>query len=176
MKSELKSRIEALRSLKAAHQVAQDNIDEQINVLESAEAVLERPLPPDPGVPVGIGPVGSAVPAAKSSGGVRKAGKGRAAKPHAAVTALTAEQLKPYRGSKDFVALGLRYAELHSGVVKMAELVPLAVKLGVTKADYKNAWGNIHRRFTTHPRFKKSDKGQFTVTDLVPVDKVVEDE
>ena len=155
--------IARLRRSQAGHDAASAEIAGRIGAAEQFLTVLQTPLPADPDVAGSESDAQSSRPSHRGSASSKGPKARRSNHPHPAVEALTDADLSPYLGCKDFVALGLTYARHNGGVVRMQALVPLAVRLGITKAVYKNAWSNLYTRFMTHPAFVKSGKGEFTV-------------
>ena len=140
-------------------------LDERISATQDLIDLLETPLPvpPDP-VPSVSDPPSQPGRAKRSSSSAR----GPQSSDHHAVRALRADDLRPYQRFKDDLqSLAVRYAELHDGEIDMKGLVPLSVRLGISKAEYyKNAWGGVYRALQRNSRFipvMPPGKGKFRI-------------
>ena len=127
-------------------------IGQRIEIAERFMVTLESPLPtrPDPVPP-------ASDPPSQSAGATRSTSSARGPKAcdHHVVRALRANDLRPYQRFKaDLQSLALRYAELHDGEIDMKGLVPLAIRVGLSKAEYyKNSWGGVYRALQRDSRF-----------------------
>ena len=137
------------------HQDAIVALDVRIQVVDEYIALLENggvQMPP---------PAGSTISAATGSG---TQSSRRKSVDHPAVQALRSADLRPYRGCTTIIDLAVLFARRHNGQVLMAELVPLAVRLGLSQAVlYKNAWGGIFKTLTRQPGFGPCKVGAIQV-------------
>ena len=92
----------------------------------------------------------------------------RKAVDHPAVKALRYGDLRPYRPCLTIKQLAVAYARRHEGVIHMSELVPLAVRLGLSKAVlYKNAWGAVFKTLSRDPHFSACEDGRIVVDEAL---------
>ena len=138
------------------------DLDQRISTTRNFISMLETPwpAPPDPASPGSDSASGDDGPKQGKS-----SDRGPKARDHQAVKALRADDLRPYRRYKqDVVTLALRYAFLHDGEIDMKGLVPLAIRLGVCRAEYyKNAWGAVYRPLERSSQFVSAGKGRLVV-------------
>ena len=137
------------------HQDAIVALDARIQVVDDYIALLENGGVQTPA------PAGSAVSAAPGPG---TQSSRRKSVDHPAVKALRFADLRPYRRCTTLRELALAYARRHNGEVLMAELVPLAVRLGLSQAVlYKNAWGGIFKTVSKQRGFSECKGGTIKV-------------
>lgn len=142
-------------------------VGQRIEVAERFAATLESPLsvPFDPVPPASDRP-------SQSAGATRGRSSRRGPKSadHPAVRALRADDLRPYqRHKQNIMALASRYAELHDGVIYMKSFVPIAIRVGLCKAEhYKDAWGALYRPLERDAQFVRAGKGMFRLVAPAP--------
>lgn len=138
-------------------------LDQRISAIQDFIALLETPLPvpPDTVTSASDRPSQSAGETRRSS-----AARGPKAADHPAVSALRADDLRPFqRHKQDLVSLALRYAELHDGEVPMGFFVPIAIRVGLCRAEtYKNGWSSVYRALDRRAEFVRAGKGRFVVS------------
>ena len=134
-------------------------LDDQLQATDDFIGVLESLRAQDPDLAV---PPASVAPApAAQRAGPRSAD-------HPAVKALRSADLRPYRACTTIKGLAVAYARRHEGKVYMAELVPLAVRLGLSKSVLrKDAWGTVYKALRRDERFSASEGGMIVVDDAL---------
>lgn len=160
---DLSTHLAELYARRACLEAELEALDQRIEVAELFKSDLESPLPVSPG------PVTSALRLPPPSGGARRtaaSGRGPKSLHHSAVQALRADDLSPYQRAKsDLRSLALRYAELHGGEIEIRRLLPLAIRLGLCKAEYyKDGWSSVYRAVQRLPGLLPAGKGRFVVS------------
>ena len=121
------------------------NLDDQIQATDDFIRVLEALRTQDPNL---------AVPPASAPTDPAPKTTRRKAADTPAFKALRSADLKPYRPCRTLKELGIAYARRHDGVIHMDELVPLAFRLGLSKADLsKDVWGAVYKSLRRDPAF-----------------------
>ena len=142
---------------KSKFEAALADLDERILATRNFISVVETPLP--------FTQASDSPPESDRPKQGKSEARGPKASDHQSVKALRADDLRPYRRYKnDVPTLALRYAVLHDGEIDMKGLVPLAIRLGLCRAEYyKNAWGSVYRHLERSSQFVAAGKGRFVV-------------
>ena len=145
--------------LRQNHQDAIVTLDTGIQAADHLIGVLEALGTHDPNLAV--------PPASAPTGPASKTTRTKSAD-HRAVKALRSVDYRPYQDCTKIKELAVAYARRHDGVIHMAELVALAVRLRLSKAAlYKNSWGAVYKSLRRDPAFGPCKDGMIVVDEAL---------